>query len=332
MEIKLNPGKQQEFKNLSFSKKGKEVSGTFPDFLILGPQRTGTTWLSENMRLHPEIFLSIPKELYFFNRLKSEPKRSLHYDNLVKRSSGMAYYAQPKVMRELLKVFYFDYLITKGYKANQLEWYMQFFKVNSPLVKQHADKMKKMYGHAYKPTAFGEATASYAAMDEDIIAETVKVNPDIKAILMVRNPLDRAWSHAKKDLARNKAKKASEITDEDYIQYLGSEYLVKCGFYSKQIEVWKKYLKEGNLMIGRYDDLTTRPKGLVLDVFKFLGVSDKEQYISEDVDKVINPAGKGKFPEKVQRFLLSLYEDELKWLKEELGLDYLTQYSLDYSN
>lgn len=331
MEIKLQPGELKAFNHLSFSKKDREITGTFPDFLILGPQRTGTTWLSENMRLHPEIFLSIPKELYFFNRLKSEPKRSLHYENLVKRSSGMAYYAQPKVMRELLKVFYFDYLITKGYKANELEWYMQFFRVNSPLVKQHADKIKKLYGNAYNPTSFGEATASYAAMDEDIIAEIARINPDVKAILMVRNPLDRAWSHAKKDLARNRDKKAAEVTDQEYIDYLGSEYLAKCGFYSKQVNVWSKYLKEGNLFIGHYDDLTIRPKELVLDVFRFLGVSADEKYISKDVDKVINPAGKGKFPDKVQEFLLSLYGEELEWMKEKLGLDYLAEYSLDFS-
>ena len=29
----------------------------FPDFLIVGPQRTGTTWLFYNLRGHPEIFL-----------------------------------------------------------------------------------------------------------------------------------------------------------------------------------------------------------------------------------------------------------------------------------
>jgi hypothetical protein len=42
----------------------------FPDFFIAGPQRTGTTWLHANMRFHPEIFLSEPKEIYYFSRLK----------------------------------------------------------------------------------------------------------------------------------------------------------------------------------------------------------------------------------------------------------------------
>ena len=38
----------------------------FPDFFIVGPQRTGTTWLHAHLRFHPQIFLAEPKELFFF--------------------------------------------------------------------------------------------------------------------------------------------------------------------------------------------------------------------------------------------------------------------------
>src|SRR3990172_4024171 len=43
----------------------------FPDFLIVGPQRTGTTWLHAHLRSHPEIMLAEPKELFFFSSLKT---------------------------------------------------------------------------------------------------------------------------------------------------------------------------------------------------------------------------------------------------------------------
>ena len=41
----------------------------FPDFLIVGPQRTGTTWLAHNIKNHPQIIFSQPKELFFFDLL-----------------------------------------------------------------------------------------------------------------------------------------------------------------------------------------------------------------------------------------------------------------------
>lgn len=38
-----------------------------PDFLGIGAQRAGTTWLYENLRHHPELYLPEPKELHYFD-------------------------------------------------------------------------------------------------------------------------------------------------------------------------------------------------------------------------------------------------------------------------
>jgi hypothetical protein len=38
-----------------------------PDFLGIGAQKAGTTWLYENLRCHPEIFLPDQKELHYFD-------------------------------------------------------------------------------------------------------------------------------------------------------------------------------------------------------------------------------------------------------------------------
>lgn len=39
-----------------------------PNFLGVGEHKCGTTWLSECLRYHAEIFLSSPKELFFFGK------------------------------------------------------------------------------------------------------------------------------------------------------------------------------------------------------------------------------------------------------------------------
>jgi len=44
------------------------VSGlTLPDFLGIGAMKSGTTWLYENLRCHPDAFLPDRKELYYFS-------------------------------------------------------------------------------------------------------------------------------------------------------------------------------------------------------------------------------------------------------------------------
>jgi len=43
-----------------------------PNFLIIGAPRCGTTWIQNNLALHPEVYAPSTKELHFFDR---------HYDN-----------------------------------------------------------------------------------------------------------------------------------------------------------------------------------------------------------------------------------------------------------
>jgi len=38
-----------------------------PNFLYIGPNKAGSTWIYENLRLHPQVFLSRAKELHYFD-------------------------------------------------------------------------------------------------------------------------------------------------------------------------------------------------------------------------------------------------------------------------
>lgn len=38
-----------------------------PNFLIIGGNRCGTTWIAKNLRLHPEVYMPPKKELHFFD-------------------------------------------------------------------------------------------------------------------------------------------------------------------------------------------------------------------------------------------------------------------------
>src|SRR5438876_3783853 len=39
----------------------------FPDFLVIAPPKTGTTWLSRQLSRHPRIFTPPAKEIEYFN-------------------------------------------------------------------------------------------------------------------------------------------------------------------------------------------------------------------------------------------------------------------------
>src|SRR5713101_1263916 len=98
----------------------------FPDFLIVGPQRTGTTWLHANLRYHPQIMLAEPKELFFFSSLKPPAQQRFGSSDLV----------------DYLRFFH------------EPPWRVML---------RHMISLRR-YRERYRPTVRGEATASYAAL------------------------------------------------------------------------------------------------------------------------------------------------------------------------
>lgn len=256
----------------------------FPDFLIVGPQRTGTTWLHANLRYHPQILLSEPKEIFFFSRLKTPD--------------------HPR------------------YQSNELAWYLALFR--EPLWRGAMKTALSLWKHRemYRPLVRGEATASYAALDRDVIDEITALNPDVRVIFMIRNPIDRAWSHAKKDLARNRGRKLEDVTDAELHEFFASDYQRRCAHYVENHDAWKAALQPGHLFVGHFDDIGTRPDELLLDVMTFLGVRSDRRYLAREVSEPVNPTGASKIPQQHRRFLEELLAPDLKELKDRFGLSW----------
>lgn len=54
-------------------------SVVLPNFIGIGGKKCATTWLAQCLRSHPEIFLSTPKELNFFNESRKSQKNMDRY-------------------------------------------------------------------------------------------------------------------------------------------------------------------------------------------------------------------------------------------------------------
>ncbi|WP_135506652.1 sulfotransferase family protein [Roseovarius aestuariivivens] len=55
---------------------------TKPNLIIVGAQKSGTTWLHKQLSLHPDFFMSEPKELNFFNnadQVSNEEKQAEYF-------------------------------------------------------------------------------------------------------------------------------------------------------------------------------------------------------------------------------------------------------------
>lgn len=267
----------------------------FPDFLLIGPQRTGTTWLFRNLVRHPEVFMPYEKELFFFSHLTDKTSKYYHSDTLEWYSSKFVPTLRSFIRRNFSSLKTFKSIKSMRFSLNGI----------------------------YSPYITGEATASYAVMDEALINEIARLHPDIKAIMLLRNPIDRAWSHAKKDLLREPKRSVYEVDFKNFENFCKNDYQIRCGQYTKIIDKWKRYVKEGNFFIDLFDNIFKNPSELLERILGFLGVLVNSKYSDISLTRrIINPTAIDLIPVSHKKLLFQLFQSEINKVNETYGANW----------
>ncbi len=254
--------------------------GPFPDFLMIGPQRTGTTWLHDNLASHPQLWLPPAKELYYFSSLE----------------------------------FPGTYPAWMPPRSSDLDWYLAHFRPTEEQRRAREQQCRELWGEPFEGTVRGEGTASYAAgLSEAVIDDVLALNPALRVIVLVRDPVDRAWSHAKKDLAPAGASMAA--VDEDRIaEFVQSYYQLACGRYSAFLPLWEQRLRPEHLLVAPFADVIERPPELLMRVMEFVGVRAERRYVRAAAREQINPTASAAMPPRIRGLLEELFADERQWL------------------
>lgn len=177
------------------------------DFLGIGAQKAGTTWLYEMMRLHPGISFPSGKELHFWNR---------------------------------------------PYTSDDIPRYLGQFDAST--------------------LCSGEITPAYAMLDVPTIAEIRDAAPKLRLILILRNPIDRAWSSALMALERA-TMTIDEASDQWFIDHFRSAGSIARGDYQTTIANWRRVFGDEALLIRRYEELGDDPRALLEAVAAHLDLS-----------------------------------------------------------
>jgi hypothetical protein len=246
----------------------------FPDFLILGPQRTGTTWIYHNLKRHPQIFLPRKKETYYFSTLGRPDHPHFECDCLD------------------------DFL--ERHMAERFRHRL----------KRHWDSLRRCR-ELYRPAVRGEATATNALLNAETIQELRAINPDLRAVLMLRDPIDRAWSHARKDLLRKTGRRPDEVSAADYARFFRASGQRGLGSYVELLRIWTAELKPGHLFVGDFEMIASRPDELLTGLHRFLGVRSGPRYFNRHLTERINPAGDGGIPESALASLTAALAEEI---------------------
>ncbi|WP_426416872.1 sulfotransferase family protein [Aestuariirhabdus sp. LZHN29] len=238
---------------------------TFPDFLCVGAQKAGTTWLHKILSQHPGVYVPERKEMHFFN-----------YE----------------------------------YKFKSLRWYSNEFSGNEGRLA-------------------GDVTPAYSVLGLDDVQFMRRLMPGAKVILLLRNPVDRAYSAAKMHLSLLAGRDFNEISEDQYIEHFKSVHSLGRSDY---IEIHKKYsgcFGPENVFVGFQEQIENDPKQLMVDIFRFLGVDDQPDWslfpLRERIGGSVNSET---IPDKYRLFLERLYKEKITEMASYFG-SYATQWVVD---
>jgi hypothetical protein len=226
-----------------------EQRACLPNWLVIAPPKTGTSWLYANLREHPETFVPPIKELkYFSHRFETEDLRA----------------------------------------------YLEHFR----------DGLGK---------SKGEASPSYSMLPRRTIRLVRRLIPDLKLIYMMRDPLERAWSHARHSFCQGEANfkgnrgTIDEVTDEEWIVNLDDDWNRLSGDYLGQLERWLSVFPREQVYVGFFEDLVSSPRKLLRNVLEFLEISPAFADSAAVTVDAVNVGSPKMASPRVMRHLRALY-------------------------
>jgi len=212
------------------------------------------------------------------------------------------------------EVHYFDYPdnFIRGH-----EWYEQQI---SPLRKEN-----KIYGEI----------TPYYLFHPGIPRKVHRLNPKIKVIAILRDPVERAWSHylhakrlgyenlsftsaLKSERKRLKGNQEKLKEDDLFFSYHHQHNSYRNrGYYLEQLNNWYRYFDKSQIKIIEYEDFIRNQKGEMQKVFSFLGINDIK--FSE---MHLNTGGNKKIPEFIKVILQAHFIPYNKKLSDEISISW----------
>ena len=224
-----------------------------PDFVCIGAQKAGTTWLYKNLNRHPEMWLPPIKELHYFDRIRIN-EILLGDWSLLPHPEGI----YNRYIKEQLPL-----------SINKLRWLRQYYRYQYSS-KSYLNLFNKKYTQG---KICGDITPGYSTLDRSGVNYAKKVlGSDMPILLILRNPIDRSWSSVKM-MFRYYNKDYGCNNYADVIDLLKDPRITLRSDYTNIISLWRDSFQ--NVHILTYDKLCTSPSDFLSDISNLLSIRNQ---------------------------------------------------------
>ncbi|MFN3651446.1 MAG: sulfotransferase family protein [Armatimonadota bacterium] len=165
----------------------------------------------------------------------------------------------------------------------------------------------------------GEITPAYGVLPPDRIRLVRSLLPDARLIFIMRDPVERAWSHVQMHYWMRRRKKVEEIGRARLLKALQRPGLIARSSYSETLDQWTAVYPAEQLYVGFFDDIAERPQELLREIFRHLGVREEIEWERLPLREVVRRGGGAPMPPEVRELLEARCAPELERLEARFG-------------
>ena len=272
------------------------------NFLGIGAQKSATSWLWKVLHEHDDIWMPPRKELHYFDRSLRYPSPSfLATDKLSDRLTN----------KEPNNMLFRNKLLTElgmiiDRKQGNIEWYSKYF------LGTYNDEWYKSLFEEGKEKVSGEITPAYSILNKEDIAHIKTLFPELKIILILRNPIERAWSQARFYMTRNLFDINKDI--DKLKEFIDSDIQTTRGDYLSIINNWSSVFSKEDFFIGFYDEIEEDNKKFISKICDFLKI-EKDSIMQKDIlNKKVNVSIELEIPDEIEKYLIEKYYNDIEKL------------------
>jgi hypothetical protein len=273
----------------------------YPDFIGIGAQKSGTTWLHRNLHAHPRLWLP-RKEVHYFDKKINDNSNAL--SRLLGKGDEDARWRRQTW--HWLKVH-----TIKRPSLKELRWISRYY------MRRYNDRW---YGEIFEPKEgriAGEITPAYSVLSEDKVAHVHDLVPGAKLIFMMRNPIERAWSQAVMSFDKERKGSAESAAEEDILKRFGRNSNRLLTNYLRTIENWSAFYPEEQIFVGFLEDVSLFPGELLARLYGFLGADPS--FEPPWLHKMIHSRSSDTMPTGLASHLAQEYREEAEHLADLFG-------------
>jgi hypothetical protein len=239
----------------------------FPNFLVVGAAKCGSTSLYHYLKQHPAVYMSPLKE----------PN---HFSTDIQPADFSPEYVQHEKLKNLDVKKY----VNSDMRDDQWGGYIH-----------DREDYIKLFRFAVDKKAIGEISNSY--MYSEVAASNIHAEfPGMKIVMILRQPAERAYSHYLANLRDGKTARGfrEEIEYDDAKPEHGwgiSHLYYELGLYAAQVKRYLELFPANQVKILLFDDLKNNNERLMKDLFRFLdlqpdtGINYKERFNEARIPK-----------------------------------------------